>query len=47
MKDISFIATESVEMFEELIGISDEELKTMTQLLGEVNALSELKSPTR
>lgn len=43
MKDISFIANESVEMFDELVGISDEELRTMAKLLGEVKSLVELK----
>lgn len=44
MKDISFVATESVEMFEELVGISDEELSTMGKLLNEVKDLAQLKS---
>ena len=43
MKDISFIANESVEMFEELVGISDDELSTMNELMKEVKALAELK----
>lgn len=42
MNDITFIANESVEMFEELVGISDDELHTMEQLLTEVRSLVRL-----
>lgn len=43
MKDISFISRESVEMFEELVGISDEELNTMEKLVQEAEQLVKLK----
>ena len=42
MKEISFISKESVEMFEELVEISDVELQTMEKLLQEVKQIVEL-----
>lgn len=42
MKEISFISRESVEMFEELIEISDDELNTMQSLVEEAKKLLEL-----
>lgn len=44
MKDISFISRESVEMFEELVGISDDELNTMQKLVQEAEYLVDLKN---
>ncbi|MGE7114459.1 methyl-accepting chemotaxis protein [Lysinibacillus sp. NPDC047702] len=44
MKDISFISRESVEMFEELVGISDDELNTMEKLVQEAEHLVYLKN---
>lgn len=43
MDQISEISQESVEMFEELVGISDKELATMASLLAEVDIIIELK----
>lgn len=42
MNEISFISKESVEMFEELVEISDDELQTMEKLLQEVKQIVEL-----
>ncbi|MFB9218798.1 methyl-accepting chemotaxis protein [Kurthia sibirica] len=47
MKDISFISRESVEMFEELVEISDEELRTMDSLVDEAKQLMSLKKDTQ
>ncbi|MDM5250405.1 MULTISPECIES: methyl-accepting chemotaxis protein [unclassified Lysinibacillus] len=44
MKDISFISRESVEMFEELVGISDDELNTMQKLVQEAEHLIDFKN---
>ncbi|CAM5675219.1 Methyl-accepting chemotaxis protein McpA OS=Lysinibacillus sphaericus OX=1421 GN=mcpA_6 PE=3 SV=1 [Lysinibacillus sphaericus] len=43
MRDISFISRESVEMFEELVEISDDELSTMDQFVQEAGNLCQLK----
>ena len=43
MKDIAFISRESVEMFDELVGISDDELRTMAQLVTEAKDLKNVK----
>lgn len=42
--EIAFISRESVEMFEELLEISDDELNTMEKLLQEAKSLIELKN---
>ncbi|MEG0383844.1 MAG: methyl-accepting chemotaxis protein [Solibacillus sp.] len=44
MQEISFISRESVEMFEELVGISDDELRTMEALVREAKSITELKN---
>ena len=44
VKEIAFISTESVEMFEELVEISDEELQTMNKLLHEARQFSALRT---
>ena len=44
MKDIEFISRESVEMFEELVEISDDELSTMEKLVQEAENLVHLKN---
>lgn len=43
MQEIAFISRESDEMFEELMEISDDELKTMASLLAETKSLLQLK----
>ncbi|MGM9951709.1 MAG: methyl-accepting chemotaxis protein [Lysinibacillus sp.] len=43
MKEIELISQESVEMFEELLGISDDELQTMEKLVQEARNLADLK----
>lgn len=44
MKEIEFISRESVEMFEELVEISDDELSTMEKLVQEAENLVHLKN---
>ena len=44
MKEIAFISRESVEMFEELIEISDDELKTMDRLVHGTKDLASMKN---
>ncbi|WP_231860331.1 hypothetical protein [Bacillus sp. OxB-1] len=44
IKEIEFISRESVEMFEELIEISDDELGTMEKLVREAKLLIDFKS---
>lgn len=44
MKEIKFISQESVEMFEELVEISDDELNTMQKLVQEADNLVHLKN---
>lgn len=46
VKEIEFISRESVEMFEELVGISDDELQTMEKLLYEAKNLVASKNET-
>ena len=43
IKEIAFISRESVEMFEELLGISDDELENMQKLIQEAEVLKELR----
>ena len=43
MQEIAFISRESDEMFEELMEISDDELRTMASLLAETKSLLQLK----
>ena len=44
INEIAFISRECVEMFEELVGISDDELNTMDKLLHEAKNLVDLKN---